>query len=526
MSRANWLTLGEMIKIHTKNQPNKLAVRDWRGKQDTYKELHSRTNKLANALLKLGLQKGDRISILSYNCIEFVEILTACSKIGVVVAPPSWRFAAPEVHYVIDNADAKVVFVLDNFVDTINSIRPKLNKVKEYILIGEGAPEGYVKYEDFVKGAPDVWPDVKADPTDSWLQPYTSGITGAPKGVVRSNQSYAAFYVSVSQMHSWNKDWHGAIIMPLFHVNSQYYGPLWLYIGASLYVGRDFKFDPVEFFELVSKERFNFTTLIPTHYYLMAGVPEDVRKKYDLSPIKQLLVSSAPVLGDIKRKIMEIFPGVQLFEAYGTTEAGITTLLLPEDQLRKAGSCGREATSVEVRLTDEQGNEVPVGEVGELVARSSMMFDQYWKLAEKTDKAFKLGRNWFATGDLLRRDEEGYYYFVDRKDDMIMSGGEHVYPTEIEDCVAKNSKVGVVSVIGLPDPKWGESVVAVVSPKAGQTVTEEEIKEWCKGKIAGFKIPKKVIFIKPEEFPRTAVGKIIRRNLRDKIKKELGLEFK
>lgn len=522
--RIRWLTLGEAIKVHAKNEPDKLAIKDWRGKKATYRKLHERTNRLANALLDLELKRGDRISLISYNCMEFIEILAACSKIGVVVAPVSWRFAPPEAQYVIDNADAKVVFAFENLTKLVDEIKPKLGKVQEYIAIGE-TPEGYVNYEDFLSRGSEKWPEAEVNCKDPWIQPYTSGITGAPKGVVRSNESYATFYTIVAQMHGWNKDWHGAIIMPLFHVNSQFYGPVWLYIGASLYVGRDFKFDPVEFFETVDKEKFNFTSLIPTHYYLMVNVPEEVRRRYDLSSIKQLLVSSAPVLGEIKRKIMEIFPGVQLYEAYGTTEAGITLLLQPEDQLRKAGSCGREVTSVEVRLVDENGNDVPPGEVGELVCRSPMMFDEYWKLPEKTEKAFRFGREWFATGDLLRKDEEGYYYFVDRKDDMIMSGGEHIYPTEIEDCIARHPKVDIVSVVGLPDPKWGEAVTAVVTPKPGENLTEEEIKEWCRGKIAGYMIPKKVYFIKAEEYPRTAVGKIIRRKLKEKLKKELGLEL-
>ena len=525
MSRIRWLTLGEAIKVHEKNQPYKLAVKDWRGKQNTYRELHVRTNKLANALLNLGLKKGDRISLLSYNCTEFIEILAACSKIGVVVAPVSWRFSSSEAHYVIDNADAKVLFVFEKFTGLVDEIRPKLEKVKEYVVIGETTPQGYVNYEDFLGGGSDSWPKVEVSSRDPWIQPYTSGIAGAPKGVVRSNESYSTFYTIVAQMHGWSKNWHGAIIMPLFHVNSQYYGPVWLYIGASLYVGRDFRFDPMEFFQIVDREKFNFTSLIPTHYYLIVNVPEEERKKYDLSSIKQLLVSSAPVLGEIKRKIMEVFPGVQLYEAYGTTEAGMTLLLHPEDQLRKIGSCGREVTSVEVKLVNEKGEEVPPGEVGELICRSPMMFDEYWKLPEKTEKAFRFGREWFATGDLLKRDEEGYYYFVDRKDDVIMSGGERIYPTEIENCIARHPKVDIVSVIGLPDPKWGEAVTAVVTPKPSETLTEEEIKDWCRGKIAGFMIPKKVYFIKADEYPRTAVGKIIRRKLKEKLKKELGIEL-
>jgi len=245
------------------------------------------------------------------------------------------------------------------------------------------------------------------------------------------------------------------------------------------------------------------------------NVPEDVRKKYDVSSVRELLCSSAPVRGDVKRGILKCFPKAELYEAYGSTEAGLVTILKPEDQLRKLGSMGRECLGTDlIKLLDESGKEVPVGEVGELYSRGPMMFDEYYKEAEKTRRSFR--GEFFSAGDLVKRDEEGYYYMVERKDNMIITGGEHVYPSEVEEIMLRHPKVSEVAVIGVPDDKWGEAVKAVVVLKKGKTATGEEIIEWCKGKMAGYKKPKSVDFIPAHEMPRTTTGKILHRKLKEK----------
>jgi len=305
------------------------------------------------------------------------------------------------------------------------------------------------------------------------------------------------------------------IIMPLFHVNSTFYGLLFPYIGASLFVGRDKGFDPEELLSIVDKEKITFISLIPTHYSLILEVPQETRRRFDTSSLRKLLCSSAPARSKIKRRILECFPGVELYEAYGSTEAGLVTILKPEDQLRKIGSMGRECLGVDlIKLLDENGREVGIGEIGELYSKGPMMFDEYNKLPRKTEASFR--GEFFSAGDLVKRDEEGYYYIVDRKDNMIITGGEHVYPSEVEEAISQHPKVRDVAVVGLPDDKWGEAVTAVVVLKEAETAATEEMIEWCRGKMAGYKKPKRVIFISYSEMPRTATGKILHRELREK----------
>jgi acyl-CoA synthetase (AMP-forming)/AMP-acid ligase II len=249
---------------------------------------------------------------------------------------------------------------------------------------------------------------------------------------------------------------------------------------------------------------------------MMLNLPEEARTKYDLSSVRQLLISSAPARKETKLGIMEMFPNAQLFEAYGSTEAGLVTLLKPHEQLTKLGSIGTECAGTDlIKLLDEDGNSVAQGEVGELYSRGPMMFDGYWKMPEKTASSFR--GQYFSAGDMAKQDEDGYFYIVDRKDNMIITGGEKVYPSDVESVVASHPGVLDVAVIGVPDEKWGEAVKAVVIPKdPDSSPTEKEIVEFTKGKLAGYRRPKSVDFIKPEEMPRTATGKILHRILRER----------
>lgn len=512
-----WLNLGQILRVHAKNYPNKVALKDWRGKSWTYRDLESRTNRLANGLLKMGLRKGDRVAVMLYNCAEFVEIDCAFAKIGLVVVPVCWRYVPKEVAYVVDNSDAKAVIAGEDFVDCIESIRETFTQrhANRYICVGSKQSEGYIDYENLIAKSPDTPPNAQVEGRDSWFQIYTSGTTGVPKGVVRSHDSYIAFYMINAVDFGFSEKDKGMILMPLYHVNSTFYGPLFMYIGGSLYVGRDKGFDPIELLRTFSDEKITFTSLIPTHYNLILNVPEDVRKQFDVSGVRKLLCSSAPARGEVKKGILKCFPNVELFEAYGSTEAGMVTLLRPEDQLRRIGSIGKECLGTDtLKLLDQNGKEVPTGEVGELYSRGPMMFDEYYKLPDKTKASFRDG--YFTARDMARKDEEGYYYLVDRKDNMIITGGEHVYPSEVEELICRHSKVFDVAVIGVPDDVWGEAVKAVVILKQGEKATPDEIVEWCKGRIAGYKKPKSVDFIKPEEMPRTPMGKILHRKLRER----------
>jgi len=513
-----WLNMGQILRVHAKNHFSKVALKDWRGKVLTYPELESRTNRLANGLLRMGLRKGDRVAVMLYNCTEFVEIDCAFAKAGLVVVPINWRYVEKEIEYVVDNSDAKAMIVGEDFLDCIDRIRKGFKKVgaENYVSVGSKRFEGYVDYEQLIASSPDTILDVQVNGSEPWFQIYTSGTTGIPKGVVRSHQSYIAFYLINAVEFGFSEKDHGMIVMPLYHVNSTFYGPLFLYIGASLFVGRDKGFDPVELLRTFSEEKITFTSLIPTHYSLILNVSETVRKQFDVNSVRKLLCSSAPARVHIKQGILQVFPNVELYEAYGSTEAGMVTLLRPEDQLHKPGSIGKECLGTdELKLLDERGKEVAVGAVGELYSRGPMMFEEYYKLPEKTKASFREG-GYFTARDMAKKDEEGYYYLIDRKDNMIISGGEHVYPSEVEAIICQHPKVFDVAVIGVPDDVWGEAVKAIVILKEGKAASPQEIIEWCRGKIAGYKKPKTVDFIKPEEMPRTTTGKILHRKLKEK----------
>jgi fatty-acyl-CoA synthase len=276
-------------------------------------------------------------------------------------------------------------------------------------------------------------------------------------------------------------------------------------------------FDAEDLLKTFSEHKVTFTSLVPTHYIMMLSLPDEVKKKYDLTTIKKLLISSAPARRDTKLGILEMFPNSKLDEAYGSTEAGCVTILKPEEQLTKLGSCGREVIGTDLlQLYDEDGNLITKPNiVGEVYSRSPMLFTGYWKDDEKTKAALK--GEYFSAGDMGYKDEDGYLFLVDRKANMIISGGENIFPSEVENCVGAHPKVKDVAVIGIPHEKWGETVLAAIVLHEGQTATPEEITAFCKGKIAGFKVPKNVTFIKDDEMPKTPTGKILHRILRERF---------
>ncbi|MDI6786875.1 MAG: AMP-binding protein, partial [Planctomycetota bacterium] len=541
MGNALWLNLGEILRVNSIKHPHKIALKD-RFSSLTFSQLNKRVNQLSHLLLGLGLNKGDKISCFLENCPEIVELYLACARTGIIINPINFRLSPAEVSYIINNADSKILFFHTEFYPLIESIKNSLSQIKYYFainsapdirivipdLIKGGGEGGYSDCETMIKDRSSEEPDCSVKPEDIWVLLYTSGTTGKPKGVLRSHESYIAFYLINAGDFGFTPDDICLNVMPLCHVNTTFFSFTITYLGGSIYIHPARHFDPAEILQIIEREKITFISLIPTHYHIILSLSEETRRKYDVSSIKKLLCSSAPARGDIKKRIMEYFGatksylshpdscrdgGVQLYEGYGSTEAGIVTVLRPEEQLTKVGSIGRESSGTDcIKLLDNNHKEVQGGEVGELFSRGPMLFSGYYKLPEKTKSSF--AGEWFSAGDMAKKDPDGYYYLIDRKDNMIISGGEHIYPSEVEEVLMSHPGILESAVIGIPDDKWGEKVIAVVVLKEAVSATEEEIIEYCRGKMASYKKPKAVKFITENQMPRTASGKILHRELR------------
>jgi fatty-acyl-CoA synthase len=508
--------IGDVLGMYARMFPDKVGARDLE-RAMTFQTWNARACRLANALSGIGLSQGDRVCVLAYNCLEWVEIYAATAMAGLVAVPINFRLLAPEIQYIVDNCEARAIIVQDVLLDTIEVVRGELAvPADNFIVFGAARRRaGYRDYEDLIAKASDRRPDANVTADDPWTLMYTSGTTGKPKGAIRSHRGSAMLSLVTEVEMALRRRDAALLVMPMCHANSLYFFGAFAYLGAACTIYSRRSFDPEHLLRTLAEGGATFTSLVPTHYIMMLGLPAATRARHDVGAVTKLMISSAPARRDTKLAIMEHFRNSGLFELYGSTEAGWVTMLQPDEQLTKLGSVGRECVgSRPVRLLDPDGNAVPDGEPGELYSCNAYTFDGYWKLPEKTKEAFR--GDYCTVGDLARRDGDGYIYLVDRKSNMIISGGENVYPSEVEALVGAHPKVKDVAVIGVADAKWGERVHAVIIPADGQTPTEEEILDWCRSRIAGHKRPRSASFIAEDEMPRTATGKILHRVLRQR----------
>ncbi len=527
MDNAYWMTAKEVLRLNAVKWPNKIGAKDLY-KEYTFARWNERACRLANALADMGLKKGDRFAALGYNCVEWMDIYAAAAKGGFIVVPIMFRLSTPEMEYNINHSECKAFLVQGGknprdgkefpWIEMADGMKKNLPTVEKYISFAVDNPhyDGWVSLEDAMAAASPEEPATKVDPEDIWIIMYTSGTTGKPKGVMKSHRSLIAQYFVMIPGHGFGFDDVSLLVMPCCHINSLNYSFVNTWMGGTVMCYNMISFDAEDLLKTFSDHKVTFTSLVPTHYIMLLSLPDAVKQKYDLTSIKKLLISSAPARRDTKLGILEMFPNSKLDEAYGSTEAGVVTILQPEEQITKLGSCGREVIGTDLlKLYDEEGILVTEPhKVGEVYSRSPMLLSGYWKEPEKLKAAMK--GEYFSAGDMGYKDEEGYLFLVDRKANMIISGGENIFPSEVENVVGSYEKVRDVAVIGIPHEKWGETILAVVVLHEGQTATPEEITQYCKGKIAGFKVPKSVVLIKDEEMPRTGNGKILHRVLREK----------
>ncbi len=502
------LVVGDALRASARSLPDKIAF-IFKDRRITYADFEERVNRLANGLLAKGYQPGDHIAIMGFNCIEYFEILFAIGKAGMVAVPISFRFVGPEIIHIVNHSDSRALIYETQFKDIISNVRDDFEKVGEGDTIafgGQGRSDDTV-YEDLLADSSPEDPEIRIDETSTWYIGYTSGTTGRPKGAMRSHRANILLVMNTGH---FTPDTVNLMIMPIFHSNSIWFGLGGVFNGATTYIYPSGGFDPREILEIIQREKITFSSMVPTMYSLILMVED--KERYDISSLNTILCSSAPLMTQTKKMILDFFKNVELHEGYGATETGGVTGLHPKDMYRKIRSCGKAAPFCRIRILDADGNDCKAGEVGELFAITTGMFEGYYNQPDVNAKAFR--GEYVSVGDMAMMDEEGFYYIVDRKHDMIISGGENVYPTEVDDVLAQHPKVQQAAVIGVPDEKWGEAVKAVVVPVSGVNITEEEIIAYTKEHLAAYKCPKSVDFW--ESLPLNPMGKILKRKIRDK----------
>ena len=500
------------LAVQAERLANKLAMIDDRPDGPvvtwTYGELNRQANRLAHVFRDLGLQPGERFVWCGPNSPGVVCAGHARAKVGATSVPLNYRLTPEETAYIVEDADAVLVWVDAEHADTFARIRGQIPRVREIVVFGGPAPPGMLDGDALVANASDAeLPPAPADHPQSML--YTSGTTGRPKGAVRPAPDPAAIVPLLAHIGFVEDDVY-ITTGPLYHSGPGGFLQVAHLLGNTAVIQR--RFDAEDWLRLVQKYHVSTTFSAPTPIRLLVNLPPAVKARYDRSTMKRMIANAAPWSYALKEQYLADFPEDSLWEVYGSTELGVDTVLAPAEQRRKPGSCGRPAPGVEIKLVDEEGEEIAgPGLPGEVYVRSQNNFVSYHKATDKFE-ANRRG-DFLSVGDIAYRDEEGFYYICDRKSDMIISGGMNVYPAEVEAALERHPAVQEVAVFGIPSEEWGESVHAVVVPRPGRVVTPDELIAFGRAHLAGYKVPRSMGLA--EELPKTGSGKILKRSLRE-----------
>ena len=503
-------TLADMIERNAKFYPNKEAfICDER--RVTHGELADRAKRLSGAFHTRGVNRQDRICVLSMNNLEYYETYRACEWGGFIIAPVNFRLAAPEILYILRDAAPRVLVFEAIYANVVEQLRPQLPGVELFVCIGQG-PDWSINFETLIAEGPAEGPPTRPKPEDYCYLHYSSGTTGKPKGVVRTHDCW----VDTNNNTALVTEFTGATRLlqtsPAFHTGGIGYVNATSWMGGTVVIHK--AFDPVATLQAISNEKVTFTFMVAAMLQAVCDVPDI--ETYDISSMRGIVTAAAPVPVPLLKRGIELF-GPIFSVQFGMTESSGTFLPTHEvnphgtpDQIRRLGSVGHPCPGIDMRVVADDGSDCKAGEPGEVWFRSKTQLDCYWNNSVATAEAICEG--WYKTGDVGYQDEEGYLFLVDRKKDMIISGGENIYSREVEIAIAEHHAVVDCAVVGKPDPKWGESVHALVVLKAGATVSAEDIIAHCRARIASYKCPKSVDFA--ADLPRTATGKISKLDIR------------
>ena len=508
-SLADILTVGDITRHHAKIRPGRVAIH-FEGRHTTYGELDRRANRVANGLTADGLRPQARIAYLAKNSPAFFDLWFGAAKADIVLVPVNFRLAPPEVAYVIDDAGAEILFVSADFYPLVEKVVHDLKSVRRIIAL-DGGHEGWTGYAEWLAGQPDLDPAIAVAPDRCAIQMYTSGTTGHPKGAQLSHAGLLTLLPgALNQFGAWHDKDVNLVCMPLFHIGGSGWALVGFYRGVETVLTRDP--DPTAILRLIPEYRITKAFMVPALLLFLMQAP--LCKTTDFSSLELIVYGASPAPIDLVRNALKTF-GCDLAQVYGLTETtGAITYLPPEDHdennAERLKSCGKAMTGIEIRVVDADGNDVGVGDVGEIITRSPQNMLGYWNQPEATRRAIR--GEWFHTGDAGYLDADGYIYIYDRVKDMIISGGENIYPAEVESALFSHPAVADVAVIGIPDERWGEAVKAMVVRKPGTNVTADELIGFARERIAHFKAPRSIDFV--EALPRTPTGKILKRELR------------
>jgi long-chain acyl-CoA synthetase len=513
LSRYKIGTFAHIIHRHSLLRSDKEAY-VYGNQRLTYAEFNAQVNSLVNGLQKLGVKKGDPIGILSWNCLEYAIVYGAAMKGGYILSRFNPRLGAEELEHLIKYSEVNTIFVGPEQLPVIETLRSKIPKAKNLISLEQPA-KGMTYIQDILKASSTEEPDVQIEEDDKFFIIYTSGTTGLPRGAVYSHREAWDDCRTIIIDQSTQSDDRHIQISPMFHIAGDTMLRSLLFLGACNIIMKTF--DAAATLQLIQDEKATLISIVPTHLVAMLAVPN--LKEYDTSRLKYIWYGGSPMPLEVVKRGMENF-GTILGQGYGMSESGPAICHLSKEdhdvlgkpEEKRLSSAGQPDIGVQVRIVDDKDNDVAPGEMGEIIVRSKHNMIEYWKQPKDTSKT--IIDSWLHTGDIGCYDENGYVYIVDRKKDKIITGGETVFPREVEEILYRHPSIHEAAVIGIPDPYWVEKVHAVVSLKKGANATTDELIAFCKKNLAGYKSPKSIEFM--DALPKNAAGKIMKRELREK----------